>query len=473
MEPRVQTYFQTHRQELLEDIMALVKIPSVNAPAAEGAPFGPECARVLDFAVLRAQAFGMEARVLDHRVAVVDLNQCPPRLDILAHLDVVPAGDGWSVTQPFQPLLLDGRLYGRGTCDDKGPAVAALYAMRAVRELGIPLKYNTRLILGADEETACRDMEYYYDHHAESPCSFSPDGEYPVINIEKGGLYTRYDGAWEGDSPMPRVCRLDGGTVGNAVPGAAEAVLEGLDRETAAAAAEAVERETGVTFSVEEAEGRLLVCAQGWSTHASTPWEGRSAVAALLKLIAALPLAPCPGLERLKGLAELFPFGDYYGEAAGIAQEDELSGRLVLTMNVIHYTSNTLSGRIDCRAPLCADSTTVLEPLRRRMAALGLELPEDCRMTPPHHVPEESPFVQTLLRCYEDIMGEPGRCLAIGGGTYAHRLKNGVAFGASRLGTDYHMHGADEYLIVDEIMASAQLFAEVIIRLCGMDAQEV
>lgn len=473
MEPRVQEYFQAHRQELLEDVMALVRIPSVNAPAVEGAPFGPECARVLDAAASRAEEFGLKAQVLDHKVAAVDLNSCPPRLDILAHLDVVPAGDGWSVTQPFQPMIRDGRLYGRGTCDDKGPAVAALYAMRAVRELGIPLKYNVRLILGADEEIGCRDTEYYYAHHAEAPCSFSPDGEYPVINIEKGGLYTRYDGTWEGDGPLPRVCRLNGGTVGNAVPGTAEAVLEGLDLETAAVTAKSVEQETGAAFSVEEAEGRLFVRVQGRSAHASTPWEGQSAVAALLKWITVLPLAPCPGLDRLKGLAELFPYGDYYGEAAGVAQEDELSGRLVLSMNVICYTPNTLSGRIDCRAPLCADSTTVLEPIRRRMAALSLALPEDCQMTPPHHVPEESPFVQTLLRCYEEVMGEPGCCLAIGGGTYAHRLKNGVAFGASRLGTDYHMHGANEYLIVDEIIASAQLFAEVIIQLCGMEAQEV
>lgn len=95
-----------------------------------------------------------------------------------------------------------------------------------------------------------------------------------------------------------------------------------------------------------------------------------------------------------------------------------------------------------------------------------MELLKGSRMTPPHYVPEESPFVQTLLTCYEEVMGEPGYCLAIGGGTYAHHLKNGVAFGCMRLGTDYHMHGANEYLIVDEIVRSAELFALVIARLC-------
>lgn len=146
-------------------------------------------------------------------------------------------GDGWTVTEPFAPKLADGRLYGRGTCDDKGPAVAALYAMRAVRELQIPLEYNTRLILGADEETGCRDTDCYYSHFAEAPCSYSPDGEYPVINLEKGGLYTSYSGAWEGETPLPCVHRIDGGTVGNAVPGRAEAVLEGVSADDVARAA--------------------------------------------------------------------------------------------------------------------------------------------------------------------------------------------------------------------------------------------
>ena len=210
----------------------------------------------------RAGTFGLKPAILENKVVYVDMNDCPAQLDILAHVDVVPAGDGWSVTEPFVPLLRDGKLYGRGTCDDKGPAVAALYAMRAVRELNISLKYNVRLILGADEETGCRDTDCYYGHFKEAPCSYSPDGEYPVINLEKGGL-----------------------------------------------------------------------------------------------------------------------------------------------------------------------------------------------------------------GCYEQVMGEPGKCLAIGGGTYAHFLKNGVAFGASRLGVDYHMHGANEYLVVDEIVRSAELFALTIVALCGEHAE--
>ena len=380
-------------------------------------------------------------------------------------------GDGWTVTEPFAPKLADGWLYGRGTCDDKGPAVAALYAMRAVRELQIPLEYNTRLILGADEETGCRDTDCYYSHFAEAPCSYSPDGEYPVINLEKGGLYTSYSGAWEGETPLPCVHRIDGGTVGNAVPGRAEAVLEGVSADDVARAAQAVNAQTGIGFTWEEQGARLTLHAEGRNAHASTPWEGNSALTGLLTLLMRLPLAPCEGLKRLRALAELFPHGAFYGEAAGVTQSDALSGQLVLTSNVLHYTENSMTGRIDCRAPMCASEENVLEVLRAKLAAHGLHLPEDCRMIPPHYVPEESPFIQTLLQCYEQVMEEPGRCLAIGGGTYEHFLKNGVAFGASKLGVDYHMHRANEHLVVDEIVRSAELFALTIAALCGEHAE--
>lgn len=101
------------------------------------------------------------------------------------------------------------------------------------------------------------------------------------------------------------------------------------------------------------------------------------------------------------------------------------------------------------------------------LARLGLSLPHTCGMLPPHYVPEDSPFVQTLLRCCQQVMGEPGRCLSIGGGTYAHFLKNGVAFGACRLGVDYSIHGPDEHLVEDEIIKTAQLFTLAILELCG------
>lgn len=468
MYQKIDEYFEANKQEMLEAIMEAIRIPSVNGEALPDMPFGEENAKILAFAAELAEKAGMKSEVLENKVAIADLNDHETELDILAHLDVVPAGEGWTVTEPFVPVIQDGKLYGRGSSDDKGPAIAALYAMKAVKDLNIPLKKNVRLILGADEETACRDTAFYYSKFKEAPYSFSPDAEYPVINIEKGGLYTKYSAQWEEESELPRILSLKGGNAGNVVPNRAEAVIEGLGRETIEAVMEKIQEKTGIVFTVvpEEEKEVWKIKAVGQSTHASTPWEGNNAVTGLMEAVLVLPLAESKGLQTLKGLNQIFPHGDYYGEAAGVAQKDEISGVLTLGTNMVDFHLDGLMGKIDSRAPICATKENMLDVLTEKLKAAGIEINPGSAMTPPHHVSEDTPFVQTLLSCYETVMEEKGYCMAIGGGTYAHRLENGVAFGCMKLGTDYHMHGADEYLIIDEIVKSAKLFALVIAEMC-------
>ena len=471
---KISAWVDAHKDEMLEDICELCRVNSEKMPAEEDMPFGPGTAECLDMALDMAEGYGFETCDYDGYVGCVDMNELPHQLDILAHLDVVPAGEGWTVTEPFKPVLKDGKLYGRGTADDKGPAVAALYAMRAVKELGIPLKKNVRLILGTDEECGSSDIRHYYSIEKEAPMTFSPDAEYPLINIEKGGIYTKYSAQWKEETALPRLISLNGGTAGNVVPNRAEAVVEGLSGEIIRDICRKTENETGIHFTVEPVlpdvsanQGeRWFIRATGTSTHASTPWEGNNAVTGLIKAAASLPLADSAGFRTLNGLAEIFPHNDYYGVAAGVAQKDEISGVLTLGTNMVDYQVTGLMGKIDSRAPLCASKENMLDVLRARLDAEGIQMDPESRMTPPHHVPEDKPFVQTLLSCYEQVMGEKGYCMAIGGGTYAHRLENGVAFGCMKLGTDYHMHGADEYLIIDEMVRSAELFALAIAEIC-------
>lgn len=469
MYQKIKEYFEIHRHELLDSIMDAIRIPSVNEEELPGMPFGEGNAKVLSFVKELAVKMGMKAEILENKVMYIDLNNAKTELDILAHLDVVPPGEGWTVTKAFEPVIKDGRLYGRGASDDKGPAIAALYAMSAVKNLGIPLKKNVRLILGADEETGCRDTECYYGYFKEAPCSFSPDAEYPLINVEKGGLYTKYSAKWKENEAVPRILSLQGGTVGNVVPNSAEAIIEGIEKEVIEIILKTAENETDVSFELFPLEKELQyrIKATGYSTHASTPWDGKNAVTGLIHAVLKLPLAPCEGLDVLKGLAEIFPHKDYYGKASGVAQKDEISGELTIGTNVVEYRLDGLSGRIDCRAPVCATKENVLDVLAEKLFKVGIEIAPESKMIPPHYVPEESSFIQCLLSCYEKVMGEKGYCMAIGGGTYAHYLKNGVAFGCMKLGTDYHMHGADEFLVIDEIIKSAELFALAISEICG------
>lgn len=158
----IEEYIDSHKDQMIEDICTLCRINSEKMPYTEGKPFGEGPFEVLQTALTMMENYGFSVRNYDNYVGTADLNDKEAQLDILAHLDIVPAGEGWTVTEPFEPVIKDGKLYGRGTADDKGPAVAALYAMRAVKELGIPVKKNVRLILGTDEECGSSDIAVYY-----------------------------------------------------------------------------------------------------------------------------------------------------------------------------------------------------------------------------------------------------------------------------------------------------------------------
>lgn len=466
------TYFETHREELIRDICRLVAIPSERGEAKPGMPYGEGPAKALAEGIKIAQELGFSVKNYDNYVCAADLNELPTELDILAHLDVVPVSDGWTVTRPFEPLVKDGRIYGRGTADDKGPAVAALYAMKAVRDLGVPLTRNVRIILGTDEECGSSDLEHYYAIEKEAPKSFSPDADFPLINLEKGGLRGAFSAEWAENENLPRLISVDGGTKLNVVPDKAHAVVEGLPQNVLEEACQMAAAQTGTHYTVTPMEGQLLrIDAKGEGAHAASPQEGNNAITGLLKLLVSLPLAESEGFSRLKTVEKFFPHGDWLGKAAGVAMEDELSGYTTLSFDIFHYTLTGLTGEFDCRASILANDANLRDVIRDELAAEGVTL-APCSVFAPHHVPADSPFIQTLLSCYEAFTGEKGYCISIGGGTYVHHLKNGVAFGCAKAGVNNRMHGDDEFAEIDQLILSAKIFAAAIAEICSVNPEK-
>ena len=462
---KISRYIDEHKEEMLEDIAKLCRIDSAKDSYRAGRPFGDGCFEVLQTALAMAEGYGFSIDNYDSYVGTVDMNDKEKQLDILAHLDIVPAGDGWTVTKPFEPVVKDGKIYGRGTADDKGPAIAALYAMRAVKELGIPLNRNVRLILGTDEECGSSDIKHYYSVEKEAPMTFSPDGAFPVINIEKGGLHGRFTAEFEKCEKLPRLVSFHSGTKSNVVPANAEALIEGLDGSETEEFAHTFEKELGVRFDVTSEDGYLKLEAFGEGAHASTPWKGKNALTGLLTLLGKLPLADCGQVRRIHALNRMMPHGEWNGESLGIAMEDELSGPLTLAFTMLEITETSLSGDVDSRCPICSNVENTLQPVKKLMKKHEISLNNDS-MRPPHHVSADSEFVKTLLKDYEMYTGRKGECIAIGGGTYVHELERGVAFGASMPETENNMHGPDEYAVVDELLTSAKIFAQVIADLC-------
>lgn len=465
LKERLEEYFARHRQEMVEDICRLVRIDSVKGEARPGQPFGPGPAAALDAAMDMARSMGFATRNWDGYVGTVDYGPGPRQLDMLAHLDVVPVGNDWTVTTPFAPVEKDGLLYGRGTADDKGPAVAALYALRAVKDLGIPLQRSARLILGTDEESGSADIAHYYATEAEAPMTFSPDADYPVINIEKGRAQGNFTAHWEESSALPRLVSFHAGTRANVVPGVADAVVAGLPADEIRSAAKAVTDEIGVSFELAETEEGTAIHAAGESSHASEPMHGNNALTGLMTLLCRLPLAEDGATARIRALAGIFPHGDSRGAAAGIARDHAESGPTTLACTVLHLEGTELNGQFDGRTAIGATRENTADVLTAKMAERGITL--DCRCRPEHYVPADAPIVRELLKCYEEYTGKKGEPLAIGGGTYVHHLKNGVAFGCAMPGVDNRMHGADEFAVVDDLILSAQMFAQAIVDLCG------
>lgn len=371
---QIEQWFEDHREEMVKDIMDLVAIPSVDGEARPGKPYGEGPAAALDAALQLAKRYGFtDVKNMDNYVGTVTMGEGDVQLAMLAHLDVVPAGKGWTVCEPFEPLVKDGMIYGRGSSDDKGPAVASLYALRCVRELNFPMKHKVRLILGTAEETGCSDIEYYLKKESTPPMVFSPDGDYPILNTEKGQLRPDVTAHFAPCGAMPRIRAIDGGLVLNAVPPEAEAVVEGMNAEDVQPYLDEAALETGASFAATDITGGVLIAAKGKNAHASTPAEGNNAITALLCALLKLPLVPCEGVEKLRALYALTPHGQTDGTNFGIACADEISGALTISLDIFHCTETEFRGSFDSRVPLCGGEERLFAILKDKAAAAGLE----------------------------------------------------------------------------------------------------
>lgn len=443
------------RGELIETLRRWIAQPSLKAPAEPDAPFGPAVARALTLALDDAKALGFETRNVDFYAG--DVRMGPLGVDplaILAHLDIVPVGDGWTL-DPFGGEVAGDRIYGRGTSDDKGPAVAALYAMLAVKLAGVPLRREVRLILGCDEESGMEDMAYYREHADIPRTGFSPDASYPVINTEKGGITMELRAAPAGDGL--KVLRFNVGERHNVIPGSATALIEGdaelCDRINRLA------REMTLDVVAEAAEGGLKLTATGINGHAAYPEGARNAIGVMLLMLRALGVS-----GPLKTLADVIGM-EYNGESLGVACSDHTSGPLTCNLGVIRCGADGLYAELDFRFPLLANGERIAKTAQ---AALGADI--DAKVThlrQPHHVAPGSPLVVALLNAYHDETGRPRECVATGGGTYARCLAEGVAFGASFPEDEDVAHQANEYMSLESLMLNVRIIARAIVSLAG------
>lgn len=411
---------------MIEALKQLVAIPSVTgAPAEPGMPYGKNVRDALEKALELCGKLGFRTKKVGEFLGYAEIGQGEELMGILAHLDVVPPGNGWD-HDPFGGEIADGKIYGRGVVDDKGPAVAAMYAMKEVLDTGKPLNKRVRLIFGCQEEEGdWDDMEYYKAHEEIPSFGFTPDADFPATYGEKGILVAvvsmdaMASGFWE----------ITGGKAANMVADHAKAVLS-----------------DGTTLE-----------AHGKSAHGSMPEEGENAITRLMEQAAQ------------KGC----PFAEFYmdkigwcldGSKFGVDLCDEASGGLTFSVGKIDMKDGKVVMKVDIRCPVTYGPEDILQPMRTVAAKQGLTA--DMEMwKKPVYMDEHGPVIEKLMEAYREVTGDDTPASVMGGGTYARAMDNVVAFGPVFPGRECTEHKPNEYIHLEDLEKAKNIYKLAIEKL--------
>ena len=458
------TEVEKRREDLLADLFSLLEINSErdDSKADKDHPFGPGPVKALKKFLEIAERDGYETKNVDNYAGHFTFGEGDEELGIFAHMDVVPAGSGWN-TAPYKPEIINGRLYARGSSDDKGPTMACYYGLKIIKDLGLPTSKRVRFVIGTDEESGWKDMEYYFAHVGlpEPDFGFSPDAEFPIINGEKGNIteYLHFAGENRG---AVRLHSFTGGLRENMVPESATAVLSGQVTELIDML-DKFAKEHGLRFTYEElANGQISVTIIGKSAHGASPQSGINGATYLAKFLTQFDFEG-PAKDYLNVAGNIL-LNDHDGTNLNIAYVDEKMGALSMNAGVFRFdeksTDNTIA--LNIRYPK-GTSPEEIQTVLAQLPVTKVTLSEHGHT--PHYVPMEDPLVQSLLSVYEKQTGLKGHEQVIGGGTFGRLLKRGVAYGA--MFPDYidTMHQANEFIDVEDLFRAAAIYAEAIYEL--------
>jgi len=458
---RINDYIEEKNEEMIGALAELIRIPSVKEPPLPGMPYGAPVYTALEYTRSLSRTLGFQPVDLDGHMLLVDYGEGEETLGIMTHLDVVPAGAGWD-RDPFSAHIENGRMYGRGTTDDKGAIISTLYALASVKERGLRLKRRVRFMAGCDEESGWGDMDYYRRHCPMPDLAFSPDCEYPVINAEKGVLHldiSKKFTAEPGEGGL-KVLSFKGGSRVNMVPDQAEAVVA-----VSGAAADALK--AGLSKDIECTilpDGYALLVCRGVSAHGSTPEQGKNAICMLATALYSLGLQAGGPANVISFLARRMT-GELNGQSIGLDLRDEISGALTINVGVLEMDERGMNMQWDVRFPISYETDDILSRIASAMELPGFDVGVRHRL-PPHFVPEDSELVQKLLMVYARQTGAKAYCRSIGGATYARAVKNAVSFGPNMETGEHLAHQANEYVPLEMLGFNARMIADAIVTLC-------
>ncbi len=419
---------------LVKDLQSLIQIKSVYDEEKPGMPFGEGCAAALNRALEICESLGFRTKNFDNYVGYAEIGEGEEMLGVVVHVDVVPEGNGW-VEPPYAANIVDGVMYGRGTVDDKGPAVSCIYAVKAIYDAGLIPNKRIRFIFGADEETGWRDLEHYMEIGEEIPTySIAPDANFPVIFAEKSML--GFDLVM--DKKAAGIEEITGGNAVNAVPDHCKAVV------------------------TDKAGNKVEVEMTGVAAHASLPELGENAISKLMGELYKKHEAgeiDCPLAVFYNDKIAM----DYNGNNFNVNCEDE-SGNLTMNVGLAGIDGDNVVLGVDVRCPVTHDYNAVVANIKAQAAEYGVTLTNDYA-TDPLYMEKDSELVKTLMSVYQEITGDMSEPIAIGGATFARAVPNAVAFGALLPGRPLTEHQANEHVVLDDLMLITKIYAQAIAAL--------
>ncbi|MCU5774450.1 Sapep family Mn(2+)-dependent dipeptidase [Erwiniaceae bacterium BAC15a-03b] len=469
--PLIEQWIETQQEQLVSELADWIAIPSVSRAdlAQPGAPFGPECARILQHVLALAEGAGLRTENHQGYAGSVVYGDHQRDIGLISHLDVVPAGDNWTYP-PFALTRRDEYLIGRGVADNKGPAIMDLYLLKLVRDLAIPLHHNLRIVYGLAEETNMADIAWYAEHGPRHEISIVTDGRFPVNYAQKGQLTFNLEVADAG-----LLSGLQAGTASNSVPEFARLALTGADYPRLRDKIAALQGLAAGKVTLIDSADRLILQARGNGGHAAFPDGTLSAACVLLSALQELEILSAAEQQLASQLERLF--SSAYGETAGVGIEDRESGKLTLNAGVWQRSqSGALTITCDIRYPVSYRGAQIVERLQQQLADSGIQLASQWRDVPPFFLPEEHEVIQLLQQSWNDVSGRDDRPYAMGGVTHSKVLPNAITFGpgyardasnsADFLPPGHGLpHGADEVIHLPSLLAALPHYVIALIRL--------
>ena len=455
---------EARKDDFLNDLFMLLKIDSVrdDSKASKDAPVGPGPKEALESFLALGEKDGFISKNTGNIAGHLEYGEGDEMMGVLAHVDVVPPGNGWD-TEPFEPVIIDGKIYARGSSDDKGPGMAAYYAIKMIKEMNLPVSKKIRFIIGTDEESGWQCMDHYLSVEKEPDFGFSPDANFPIINGEKGNvsLYVNTKGNNEGGKNT--LLSFDAGLRENMVPRDAVAVFTSDEADVIEKAFYDYVESAPITGTVAVDGDKVTIEVVGKSAHGMEPRGGINGGTYLATFLSNFSFGG-DAQNYLKIIAE-YIHEDSRADKLGLAFADDVMGDLTMNAGVFTFTPED-GGMIalNFRYPRGMNVEAIEIQLDSKLAEYGVTLSRG-GVKEPHYVPADDPLVKTLLDVYAKHTGLEAKEQSIGGGTYGRLMKRGVAYGAMFPDSVDTMHQANEFMAVDDLMKAMAIYAEAIYTL--------